>query len=516
MATDDLTAYREAACEAARRGAAILEDWRSRFQVREKGRFDLVTDADLASQRAISSYLLERFPDHAFLGEEEVPRKHGPPPTRRQRGFAIHSTAPPITSTIVRCIVYPSVCKSPVNWSSARSSIRGKTSYSSPPRDRVHGSVRVACAPARQRAWRKRSWPRAFRQTCAVKSERWNGGVISHCGHDRCAAPARRRSTWRISPPGVSMVIGHSTIVSGTWPAAWCWCARLAASSPMSMARRSIRTRRTASPAMAPCIRCCSKRCAASRIDRSTIANHGRSGGGVPPSSISRSNSSAIFSACRKRGTRLRRGGAAGRVAAAAPTWMDTAVNLPLRDSVFTVTDSPSFKSSRVIFLPSRVMAVSSGTAMIVSVSGPLAPGPIRTTSRSVKPMRWSVPATPSPSFGGSCRPRGRLGLDQLHQAERANHLRHRLAVALLEDDANALIRRQIAKCRRLSADDDLRFGVDLHVEDGSAQWPARLEANHFLVFVDLNDAAARLVGGSRRDEEQSHRQAQRDAQLPS
>src|SRR5262245_29699919 len=35
----------DAACEAARQGAAVLEEWRTRFQVREKGRFDLVTEA---------------------------------------------------------------------------------------------------------------------------------------------------------------------------------------------------------------------------------------------------------------------------------------------------------------------------------------------------------------------------------------------------------------------------------------------------------------------------------------
>jgi myo-inositol-1(or 4)-monophosphatase len=77
MATDNLTAFREAACEAARRGAAVLEEWRSRFQVREKARFDLVTDADLASQAAIRSFLQGRFPDHSFLGEE------GPTPRAR-------------------------------------------------------------------------------------------------------------------------------------------------------------------------------------------------------------------------------------------------------------------------------------------------------------------------------------------------------------------------------------------------------------------------------------------------
>jgi myo-inositol-1(or 4)-monophosphatase len=76
----DLQMYRDAACEAARRGAAVLEEWRARFQVREKGRADLVTDADLGSQEAIRSYLQGRFPDHAFLGEEGPAGKSRPGP----------------------------------------------------------------------------------------------------------------------------------------------------------------------------------------------------------------------------------------------------------------------------------------------------------------------------------------------------------------------------------------------------------------------------------------------------
>jgi myo-inositol-1(or 4)-monophosphatase len=71
MATDDLSDYLDAACEAARRGAAVLEEWRAKFSVREKARFDLVTEADVGSQRAVRSYLQERFPGHGFLGEEE-------------------------------------------------------------------------------------------------------------------------------------------------------------------------------------------------------------------------------------------------------------------------------------------------------------------------------------------------------------------------------------------------------------------------------------------------------------
>src|SRR5439155_16958422 len=71
MTEQELTDYLEAACEAARRGAAVLEEWRAKFQVREKGRFDLVTDADLGSQRVIRAYLQQRFPSHGFVGEEE-------------------------------------------------------------------------------------------------------------------------------------------------------------------------------------------------------------------------------------------------------------------------------------------------------------------------------------------------------------------------------------------------------------------------------------------------------------
>jgi myo-inositol-1(or 4)-monophosphatase len=68
---NELQLYLDAAKEAARSGAVVLEHWRSRFHVSEKGRFDLVTEADLGSQKAIYEHLHQRFPDHAFLGEED-------------------------------------------------------------------------------------------------------------------------------------------------------------------------------------------------------------------------------------------------------------------------------------------------------------------------------------------------------------------------------------------------------------------------------------------------------------
>ncbi len=79
-----LTKYLDAAKEAALRAAVVLDDWRQRFTVREKARFDLVTEADVASQKAIFQHLGERFPAHQFLGEEDAVRSRpGPeaPPT---------------------------------------------------------------------------------------------------------------------------------------------------------------------------------------------------------------------------------------------------------------------------------------------------------------------------------------------------------------------------------------------------------------------------------------------------
>ncbi len=61
-----------AVCEkAARAGGAVVQQWVDRFDAREKGPADLVTQADLASQEAIRQTVLESFPDHSLLGEED-------------------------------------------------------------------------------------------------------------------------------------------------------------------------------------------------------------------------------------------------------------------------------------------------------------------------------------------------------------------------------------------------------------------------------------------------------------
>jgi len=65
--------YLDTAKEAARRGALVLQKWRNRFQVRDKGDRDPVTEADVESQRTIQEFIAARHPDHAFLGEEDNP-----------------------------------------------------------------------------------------------------------------------------------------------------------------------------------------------------------------------------------------------------------------------------------------------------------------------------------------------------------------------------------------------------------------------------------------------------------
>jgi myo-inositol-1(or 4)-monophosphatase len=62
----------DAAKRAALVGGGVLQEWRGRFSVREKSRSNLVTEADEAAQAAIVSLLQQEFPQHSFLGEENL------------------------------------------------------------------------------------------------------------------------------------------------------------------------------------------------------------------------------------------------------------------------------------------------------------------------------------------------------------------------------------------------------------------------------------------------------------
>ncbi len=68
--------FRIAAEEAARLGGQILQSWVTKFTAQEKSPANLVTEADLASQAAIFEFLHREYPDHGFLGEENL-LEHG-------------------------------------------------------------------------------------------------------------------------------------------------------------------------------------------------------------------------------------------------------------------------------------------------------------------------------------------------------------------------------------------------------------------------------------------------------
>ncbi|MGH9837491.1 MAG: inositol monophosphatase family protein [Blastocatellia bacterium] len=61
----------ELAIRAAREAGAILEEYAARgFQIEHKGRINLVTEADLASERHIKQLIASHYPSHRILAEE--------------------------------------------------------------------------------------------------------------------------------------------------------------------------------------------------------------------------------------------------------------------------------------------------------------------------------------------------------------------------------------------------------------------------------------------------------------
>ena len=96
----------QTAIEAARRaGELLLRKLPLSRQVRYKGERDIVTDADEAAQQLIAEIIRERFPKHAFLGEEG------------QHAAAVNNPTPtwivdPLDGTTNYARRYPSFCVS--------------------------------------------------------------------------------------------------------------------------------------------------------------------------------------------------------------------------------------------------------------------------------------------------------------------------------------------------------------------------------------------------------------------
>jgi myo-inositol-1(or 4)-monophosphatase len=73
--------YLEVCERAVKQAGQLLLERLGRVSVREKGRADLVTEADIESQALIRTVLLEAFPDHLVLGEEDPPAVVAPSPS---------------------------------------------------------------------------------------------------------------------------------------------------------------------------------------------------------------------------------------------------------------------------------------------------------------------------------------------------------------------------------------------------------------------------------------------------
>ncbi|MDO4550186.1 MAG: inositol monophosphatase family protein [Planctomycetia bacterium] len=69
----ELAKYLAVCKDAAHAAGNVLKDFIGRIHVREKGRADLVTEADVAAQEKVKEVVSRAFPDHVFLGEEDTP-----------------------------------------------------------------------------------------------------------------------------------------------------------------------------------------------------------------------------------------------------------------------------------------------------------------------------------------------------------------------------------------------------------------------------------------------------------
>lgn len=68
-----MPSYLEVCEKAVRLAGAVLVEMLGQVTVKEKGPADLVTEADHASQETVRRTVLAAFPEHDFLGEEDVP-----------------------------------------------------------------------------------------------------------------------------------------------------------------------------------------------------------------------------------------------------------------------------------------------------------------------------------------------------------------------------------------------------------------------------------------------------------
>jgi myo-inositol-1(or 4)-monophosphatase len=101
---NNMDQFKETAIEAAYLSGKILKSKYGRIRrIEYKGKFNPVTSADRASERAIVRLIRSRFPDHDFLGEEEE---------KTHNGSAFKWVIDPLDGTVNFSHGYPKFCVS--------------------------------------------------------------------------------------------------------------------------------------------------------------------------------------------------------------------------------------------------------------------------------------------------------------------------------------------------------------------------------------------------------------------
>ena len=68
----DWKEFQDTGVAAAREAGRVLQEWSKKFTISEKSRKNLVTEADVSAQDAIFRIIHDKYPDHSFLGEEDL------------------------------------------------------------------------------------------------------------------------------------------------------------------------------------------------------------------------------------------------------------------------------------------------------------------------------------------------------------------------------------------------------------------------------------------------------------
>lgn len=68
----DWKEFQDTGIAAAKEAGRVLQEWSKKFTISEKSRKNLVTEADVNAQDAIFGIIHDKYPDHSFLGEEDL------------------------------------------------------------------------------------------------------------------------------------------------------------------------------------------------------------------------------------------------------------------------------------------------------------------------------------------------------------------------------------------------------------------------------------------------------------